>query len=106
MYPDMLKTILSDITAGNINGIIIEGTGNGTYQQDLENIIISANEKNIPIIITSVCNGYINTVKGEPSIGSSGINTEDSIKLLHEALNKGFNKEQIHQLFEQYKISN
>ncbi len=106
IYPQMLNVILDDINQGKIQGLIIEGPGNGTYNQSLQILIDSAGmqEKKIPVIVSSMCSGYINTVENEDAVGSGGINTEDCIKLLNEAINQGLDRKETHELFEKYKI--
>jgi L-asparaginase/Glu-tRNA(Gln) amidotransferase subunit D len=104
MYPEMLNAILDDINQNKIHGVVLEGPGNGTYNCQLQGIIDKLQEKNIPLIVSSMCRGYINTVAEEHGIGSSGIVTEDCIKLLNHALIKKLNKQQTHELFEKYRF--
>ncbi len=92
-YIDMpnfiVQGILDDIQNHKTKGLVIEGTGNGTYQKCLDSIITSAKKMNIPVLRSSICNGVIAGIEGEDTIASNGLSTYDCIHFLNAALQQG-----------------
>ncbi len=83
----MQKSIIKDIKDNKTKAIVIECTGNGTYQQNtMQPIIDMANRNNIAVVRTSTCEGDVDYVDGETTIASRGLSSEQSLMLLRIAL--------------------
>jgi L-asparaginase/Glu-tRNA(Gln) amidotransferase subunit D len=88
--PDfIIKGILNDMNKNIIKGLVIEGTGNGTYQNCLEPVIELAQKYHLPVVRSSICKGFVDAIATEEIIASNGLSTYDCMNILNDGLQKG-----------------